>query len=137
MNFILPKVLNLIDSKSHASDAQVINNMSIGSGFKQMKQMGHSQNEDLQICKEALQMIKELKRVTQDDNLHLILPMLIRVFTSSNYNEPKYETELKIDIVKTVNSLILCKSYREYIATIVHSMLNVLEVYQTNANELQ
>jgi len=39
--------------------------------------------------------------------------------------------DLKIEIVKTINTLIKCNSFREYIATIVHSMINLIEVYQT------
>ena len=39
--------------------------------------------------------------------------------------------DLKIEIVKTIGDLIKCNSFREYIATIVHSMINLIEVYQT------
>ena len=72
-----------------------------------------------------------MKQISKDDNLHLIIPLLIRVITRQNYSDQREEIDFKIGIVRTMNSLILCKSYREYIATIVHSMINVVEVYQT------
>ena len=43
--------------------------------------------DDFKISKEALQMIQELKKVTKDDNLHLIIPLLVRVISRSNNNE--------------------------------------------------
>ena len=73
-------------------------------------------------------MVCELKRVTKDDNLHLIIPLLVRVISRSNF-EQKDEIELKIDIVRSIKSLIKCNSFREYIATIVHSMINVVDYY--------
>jgi hypothetical protein len=76
-------------------------------------------------------MIQELKRVSQDDNLHLIIPLLVRVISRSNYNEQKEEVDFKVEVVRTISSLIYCKSFKEYIATIVHTMINVAEVYQT------
>jgi hypothetical protein len=69
--------------------------------------------------------------VTKDDNLHLIIPLLVRVISRSNNNEQKDEIDFKIEIIKTVGSLVHCKSFREYIATIVHTMINVIEVYQS------
>ena len=96
------------------------------------KQAVHkSQLEDVKICKEALQMVQELKRVTQDDNLHLIIPLLMRVISRSNNNEQKDEVDFKVEIVRTIQRLVECKSFREYIATIVHTMINVIEVYLT------
>ena len=61
----------------------------------------------------------------------MIIPLLVRVISRSNNNESKEEIEFKIEIVKTINSLVFCKSFREYIATIVHTMINVIEVYQS------
>lgn len=31
--------------------------------------------------------------------------------------------------METISSLVACKGFREYIATIVHTMINVIEVY--------
>ena len=76
--------------------------------------------------------------MTLDDNLHLIIPLLVRVISRSNNNEQKEEIEFKIEIVKTISRLVYCKSFREYIATIVHTMINVIEVYQSKeTGELQ
>lgn len=83
----------------------------------------------MDIFKSSLQMIQQLKQISKDDNLHLIIPLLIRVITRQNYSDQREEIDFKIGIVRTMNSLIFCKSYREYIATIVHSMINVVEVY--------
>ena len=85
----------------------------------------------MDIYKSSLQMIQQLKQITKDDNLHLIIPLLIRVISRQNYGEQGAEIDFKIEVVRTVNSLVCCKSFREYIATIVHSMINVVEVYQT------
>lgn len=74
-------------------------------------------------------MIQELKQVTKDDNLHLIIPLLVRVISRSNANEQRDEVDFKIQIVRTIQSLVCCKSFREYIATIIHTMINVIEVY--------
>jgi len=76
-------------------------------------------------------MIQELKRVTKDDNLHLIIPLLMRVISRSNNNEQREEIDFKVEIVRTIKSLVECKSFREYIATIVHTMITVVEVYQS------
>ena len=32
----------------------------------------------------------------------------------------------------TIGSLVACKGFREYIATIVHTMINVIDVYHTH-----
>lgn len=79
----------------------------------------------------SLRMIQQVKTITKDDNLHLIIPLLIRVISKSNYTDQRTEIKFKIEIVKTITSLIHCKTFREYMATIVHSMLNVVEVYHT------
>jgi FKBP12-rapamycin complex-associated protein len=131
MNFILPKVLQIIESKRYNSDfmriGMPLSSSAPSSSGKQA--VNKSQLEDFKICKEALQMIQELKRVTKDDNLHLIVPLLVRVISRSNNNEQKDEVDFKIEIVRTIKSLVGCKSFREYIATIVHTMINVIEVY--------
>ena len=127
MNFILPKVLQIIESKRYNSDFMRIGSSSANSKTLQIK----SQQEDFKICKEAFVMIQELKRVTKDDNLHLIIPLMVRVISRSNNNESKDEIDFKIEIVRTINSLVHCKSFREYIATIVHTMINVMDVYQS------
>lgn len=99
MNFILPKILQIIESKS--------NNDLKRMGMSQGKHVtSKSQLEDLKICKEALQIIQKLKRVTQDDNLHLIIPLLVRVISRSNNNEQREEIEYKIEIVHTLHSLV-------------------------------
>lgn len=61
----------------------------------------------------------------------MIIPLLVRVISRSNNNEQRDEIDFKIEIIKTVGSLVHCKSFREYIATIVHTMNNVIEVYQS------
>ena len=71
-------------------------------------------------------MIQELKRVTKDDNLHLIIPLLVRVISRSNYNDATNELEFQLKIIETIGSLIPCKSFREYMATIVHTMINLM-----------
>ena len=93
--------------------------------------MTKSQAEQYTLWKVALGMIQELKKSSQDDNLHLIIPLLVRVISRSNYNEQKVEINFKIDIVKTIEHLIKRKSFKEYVATIVHTMINVAEVYQS------
>jgi hypothetical protein len=85
----------------------------------------------MDIYKSSLQMIQQLKQISKDDNLNLIIPLLIRVLSRQNYGEQRDEIEFKIEVVRTINSLVICKSFREYIATIVHSMINVVEVYQS------
>ena len=80
-------------------------------------------------------MIQQLMLISKDDNLHLIVPLLLRVISRTSYNETRLNAELnfKVEIVRTLHSLILCKSFREYTATIVHSMLNMIEVYHSYA----
>ena len=128
MNFILPKVLHLIDSKRYSSETGNATSAKASTSNK-----GQQENIPVKrdIYKSSLQMIQQLKQISKDDNLHLIIPLLIRVITRQNYSDLREEIDFKIDIVRTMNSLIFCKSYREYIATIVHSMINVVEVYQT------
>lgn len=165
MNFILPRVLQLIDQKRFNTDyAQGMNYSYGGYGTATMLSDGSTGNQhdsasgsssskggrsanpasmsqsgskqiqehDLQICKEALQMIQELKRVTKDDNLHLIIPLLVRVISRSNYNDPSNETVFQLKIIETIKSLICCKSFREYMATIVHTMINLMQLYDTH-----
>jgi len=165
MNFILPRILQLIDQKRFSSDYTQGMNYSFGgystatmliegsSGLhhdgvsgsasgkggrsanpSSMGQGGSKQiqEHDLKICKEALQMIQELKRVTKDDNLHLIIPLLVRVISRANYNDPGDETDFQLKIIETIKSLIGCKSFREYMATIVHTMINVMQLYNTH-----
>ena len=78
---------------------------------------------------EVLKMINELNVLTKDDNLHLFIPRLVRVLARSNFNDHNQEINFKIRICETFGSLIKCKGYREYIANIVHTLINVLEVY--------
>lgn len=67
--------------------------------------------------------------MTKDDNLHLIVPLLVRVISRQNFNDQEQELALKVKIMETISSLVACKGFREYIATIVHTMINVIEVY--------
>jgi hypothetical protein len=115
---------NLSSGKSSRRTSQA--NQMNQSGSKQV------QEHDLKICKEALQMIQELKRVTKDDNLHLIIPLLVRVVSRSNYNDAGNEMEFYLKIIETIMSLIPCKSFREYMATIVHTMINLMQLYDTH-----
>lgn len=74
-------------------------------------------------------MINELNDLTKDDNLHLIIPLMVRVIARSNFNAPSVEITFKVEICNTFKKLIKCKGFREYIANIVHTLINVLEVY--------
>ena len=76
-------------------------------------------------------MIRQMKIITKDDNLHLIIPLLIRVIARSNYSDQKADVYFKVEIVETISSLVMCKTFREFTATIVHTMLNVIEVYHS------
>lgn len=52
----------------------------------------------------SLQMIQQLKLISKDDNLHLIVPLLLRVISRTTYNETKLNAELnfKVEIVRTL-----------------------------------
>jgi hypothetical protein len=55
----------------------------------------------------------------------------MRVISRSDSSEQRDEIDFKVEIVKTIKSVVECKSFREYIATIVHTMITVVEVYQS------
>ena len=128
MNSILPKVLQIIESKKSSLD--FFRNPT-GTNQTGKQALHKTQREDWEVCREALRMIQELKKVTKDDNLHLIIPLLLRVVCRgmSNHNDPKEEIGFKIEIVRTITSLVECPNFREYIATIVHNMITVTEVF--------
>lgn len=83
--------------------------------------------KELKLELSVLQMICELNLVTKDDNLHLIVPLLVRVIQRQN-SEQDIELELKVKVVQTLRSLVDCKGFREYIGTIVHTTLKFIEV---------
>lgn len=78
-------------------------------------------------------MIQELNSITKDDNLHLIIPLLVRLLVRQNYNEPSFDIDFKVKILQTIQSFLVCKSFREYIATIIHAVVNLIEVYHTHS----
>lgn len=48
------------------------------------------------VHKQSLKLIQYLKRITKDDNLHLIMPSLIRVILRSNFQDQSEEADFKI-----------------------------------------
>lgn len=109
MNQILPKVLQIIDSRHgqsdimHRSNSQPSGSKQIQSGKNgEMKDGASSMQMNIYIL--SLQMIQQLKLISKDDNLHLIVPLLLRVISRTTYNETKLNAELnfKVEIVRTL-----------------------------------
>lgn len=67
--------------------------------------------QELEISTKAVQTIREFHVTILNDHLFIIIPLLLRICSN---NVSSLEIKLSLEIVKTIDSLKECHSFREH-----------------------
>lgn len=124
------KILDLIKTlNSNCKDLETEMYLILPTVLSLVEATKNMNNIDVSIM--ALQTLRGFSATILDDHLHLLIPTLLRICCGQivQKNE-KYEHLIK-ETLATLDSLKECRNTREYVANIIHQLI---QVYETSGN---
>lgn len=108
MYLLLPKVLQLIECK---------------------------RVQDIGVSVKAVNTVGEFHLSILDNHLYIIIPMLLRL--CANGGVTGEELKLSVEVLRTIDTLKQCSSFREHMGQIIHSLLQLMETHLGQAQFVQ
>jgi serine/threonine-protein kinase mTOR len=93
---------------------------------KVLQLVEYKRAHDVQVAIKAVNTIGDFQISILSNYLYIIIPMLLRI--CSNGVSPD-EIKLNIEVLKTIDTLKNCQTFREHMGQIIHSLLQVMETH--------
>jgi len=100
MYLLLPKLLQLIEFKR--------------------------QHGDLDVAMKAVSSIGDFHISILNNHLYILIPMLLRICSNGVTSD---EIKLNIAVLKTIDTLKSCQSFKEHVGQIIHQLLHTMETH--------